>query len=108
MNRNATTFSYQAFDVPSEDHIAQVAAPLGVNLVIGRDVFGKANAMTRSGAGASAKRNYVYDPYQRLCKTVEPEIGGATANHTNPAVGKDLYHGKTRSGEKTRTHHEYK
>ena len=72
---NATTFSYQAFDAPSEDHIAQVAAPLGVNLVIGRDVFGKANAMTRSGAGASATRNFVYDPNQRLCKTVEPEIG---------------------------------
>ena len=34
--------------------------------------------------------------------------GGTTANHTSPTVGKDHYHGETQSGDKSRTHHEYK
>ncbi|MCC8361806.1 RHS repeat protein [Lysobacter sp. A6] len=33
--------------------------------------------------------------------------GGTTANHTTPAVGKDHYHGVSKSGEKSRIHHEY-
>lgn len=42
---------------------------------IPRDLFGKPSSITRSGGGASATRSYVYDPYQRLCKTIEPESG---------------------------------
>jgi RHS repeat-associated protein len=33
--------------------------------------------------------------------------GGTTVNHTNPAVGKDHFHGETQSGDKSRIHHEY-
>jgi RHS repeat-associated protein len=76
---HATTFSYQAFDQPSEDSIATISAPEGVSLAIPRDVFGKALSVTRSGSwaggGVSATRSYVYDAHQRLCKTVEPESG---------------------------------
>ena len=86
---HATTFSYQAFDQPSEDSIAAIAAPEGVSVSIPRDVFGKAVSITRSGSWAggavSATRSYVYDAHQRLCKTVEPETGATIQAHD--AVG---------------------
>ena len=76
---DATTFSYQVFDQPSEDSITGISAPEGVNVSIPRDAFGKALSITRSGtwagSGVSATRSYVYDAHQRLCKTVEPETG---------------------------------
>ena len=71
----ASTFSHQAFDQPTENTIAAIWAPEGVAVSIPRDMFGKATAITRSGGGASATRSYVYDSFQRLCKTVEPETG---------------------------------
>ncbi len=81
----ATTFGYQAFDAPSQDAITTIAAPEGVNVSINRDVFGKANSITRSGSGnggfKSATRSYVYDQHQRLCKTVEPETGATVQQY---------------------------
>jgi RHS repeat-associated protein len=75
----ATTFAFQAFDTPSEDAIAAIWAPEGVAVSIVRDVFGKPTSITRSGSwaggGISATRSYVYDAYQRLCKSIEPESG---------------------------------
>ena len=76
----ATTTSYQTFDEPSESAIATTAAPEGMSVAIGRDVFGKPTSITRSGAyygsgPASVTRSYVYDINQRLCKTVELETG---------------------------------
>ena len=65
---------FQAFDQPSEDAITGIAAPEGVLVTIGRDVFGKTMAISRSG-GKSLTRSYVYDVHQRLCKTIEPETG---------------------------------
>jgi RHS repeat-associated protein len=47
--------------------------PLGVEVAIDRDVFGKPRSITRSGNGKSLTRSYVYDAAQRLCKTIEPE-----------------------------------
>jgi YD repeat-containing protein len=47
----ATTFSYQAFDTPSEDAIRQIRAPENVTVDIDRDVFGKPLSITRSGSG---------------------------------------------------------
>lgn len=40
-----------------------------------RDAWGKPTSITRSGVSpvVSATRSYVYDAYQRLCKTIEPE-----------------------------------
>lgn len=72
---NQTTTSYQAFDTPTEDAIATVIAPEWLTVGINRDVFGKPTAITRSGNGASATRQYIYDGYGRLCKTIEPETG---------------------------------
>jgi RHS repeat-associated protein len=76
---HATTFAYQAFDTPSEDAISTVWAPEGSTLSIARDVFGKPRSIMRSGtyggSAVSATRSYVYDAWQRLCKTIEPETG---------------------------------
>jgi RHS repeat-associated protein len=83
--RFASTYSFQAFDTPSEEAIAGVAAPEGVNLSVSRDNFGKALAITRSGPGGggtvSATRSYAYDQHERLCRTVEPEIGATVQGY---------------------------
>lgn len=71
----ASITAFQAFDQPSEETISSIAAPEGVNLAIDRDLFGKPTAITRSGGDKSVTRIYVYDHYQRLCKTIEPESG---------------------------------
>ena len=70
-----TTNSFQVFDEPSESAISAISAPEGVSVAIARDVFGKPRSITRSGAGVSATRSYVFDANERLCKTVEPETG---------------------------------
>jgi YD repeat-containing protein len=70
---NSTTYSYQAFDEPSEEAVSAISYPEGVSATIARDVFGKPAAVTRSGGGKSLTRSYVYDEHERLCKTVEPE-----------------------------------
>jgi RHS repeat-associated protein len=66
-------YSFQTFDEPSENAIAHISMPLGVEVAIERDVFGKPRSITRSGNGKSLTRSYVYDAAQRLCKTIEPE-----------------------------------
>lgn len=72
----STTSYYHTFDTPSESAISTINAPEGVTVQIIRDIFGKTKSITRSGTdGASATRSYVYDSYQRLCKTIEPEVG---------------------------------
>ena len=72
---NSSTSSFQVFDTPSEEAVTVVEAPLGVTVAIARDVFGKPLSISRGGGGASATRSYVYDQYERLCKTIEPETG---------------------------------
>jgi YD repeat-containing protein len=72
---NPSTYSYQAFDTPAEGAITGITAPEGLLVSINRDVFGKPGSITRSGGGSSATRSYVYDGYERLCKTIEPETG---------------------------------
>ncbi len=79
--RNLTTTSYQAFDEPSEGAPTSISAPEGVTVAILRDVFGKAKSITRSGPGASATRSYVYDDFERLCKTIEPEVGATIQDY---------------------------
>ena len=82
---HATTFVFQAFDTPSESAINVIWAPEGVTLGILRDAFGKPLSITRSGSYAgspvSATRQYAYDIYQRLCKTVEPETGATVQGY---------------------------
>ena len=76
-----TTTSFQAFDEPNESAISRVVAPEGVTVDINRDVFSKSKSITRSGGGLSATRAYVYDIRERLCKTVEPEIGATIQDY---------------------------
>jgi len=72
---NASTQGYFVLDDPGQAQLAWASLPLGVSVSIQRDAYGKAQSISRSGGGASATRNYVYDPHQRLCKTLEPESG---------------------------------
>ncbi len=76
-----TTYTFQAFDTPTEDSIAQIHAPEGVVVAIVRDPFGKPSSITRGGATRSVTRSYVYDLYQRLCKTVEPETAATIQDY---------------------------
>ncbi|HJU38362.1 MAG TPA: RHS repeat-associated core domain-containing protein, partial [Tahibacter sp.] len=73
------TTTFQAFDEPDESAPLVISAPETAVTTIVRDVFGKPLTMTRSGTyqgnAISAVRRYVYDPQQRLCKTIAPESG---------------------------------
>lgn len=74
-----TTTSFQAFDEPSEVVVAAIALPEGVAIDFSRDALSKTLSITRSGTYASSPvsftRRFVYDQFQQLCKTVDPEIG---------------------------------
>ena len=73
---NTTTTTFQAFDQPSEAAITSITAPApldGIVINIARDILGKTNSVTRSAGSKIAKRSYVYDEHQQLCKTIEPE-----------------------------------
>lgn len=78
---NKSTSRFQVFDTPSEAALVAVAAPLGLEVAIDRDLFGKPLSITRSGGGASATRRYVYDQFERLCKTLEPETGAEMVDY---------------------------
>lgn len=68
-------YTYQVFDQPTQDAVVSARMEEGVSLSIERDVFGKTKSITRSGDGLALTRSYVYDDFERLCKTVEPETG---------------------------------
>ena len=76
-----TTSSFQAFDEPNDSAPSTINAPENLTVTILRDIFGKASAITRSGGGKSVTRSYVYDTYQRLCKTIEPETGATLQDY---------------------------
>jgi len=67
---------FYVLDQPSEDAAANIVAPEGVNVAIGRNIFGQTTAIYPQAAAArAATRSYVYDAFQQLCKTIEPETG---------------------------------
>jgi YD repeat-containing protein len=76
-----TTSTFFALDEPREDAVMSMAAPLGVTVAFARDIFGKTTAVTRSGAGKSAARSYVYNVNEQLCKTIEPETGATVQTY---------------------------
>jgi RHS repeat-associated protein len=78
---NGTVYVHQAFDEPTEDAVTAIGMPEGVQVSISRDIFGKTSAITRSGNGVNATRSYVYDQFERLCKTIEPETGATIQNY---------------------------
>jgi hypothetical protein len=81
----ATTTSYQTFDQPSTDAPVSIAAPESVTTTISRDPFGKPLSIARNGTYAgsavSLTRRYVYDEYQQLCKTINPESGATVIEY---------------------------
>jgi YD repeat-containing protein len=93
-----TTTSFLSYDQPQLEAPVLIVKPTGVVLDVPRNVFGKPTSITqRSTDGAVAlTRRYVYDTYQRLCKTIEPETGAtalgydAADNLTWSAAGLDL------------------
>jgi len=76
-----TTQRFWALDNPAEASLSQVDMPEGVQLLIQRNLLGKTTAITRSGSAASVTRSYVYDGGQRLCKTIEPEVGATIQDY---------------------------
>ncbi|MEL1264111.1 RHS repeat protein [Pseudoxanthomonas putridarboris] len=78
-----TTTSYLAWDEPTTDFPIAIAHPAGAFTDIARDVFGKPTAITRrnSGGTITLNRSYVYDGYQQLCKSVEPETGATIMDY---------------------------
>ncbi|RZI71183.1 MAG: hypothetical protein EOP38_31490, partial [Rubrivivax sp.] len=78
---HVTTTSFQAFDEPSEERPVLINAPENVQVQFERDHFGKTKAITRSGSGVSVTRRYVYDAHERLCKTIEPEVGATVQQY---------------------------
>lgn len=78
-----TTTSYQVFDQPSTDSPVAISHPEGAFTDISRDAFGKPMVITRRNAGSSqrAERRFVYDGYQQLCKSIEPEVGSTVMDY---------------------------
>ena len=74
---------YQTFDTPSTERPVVILAPEGATTEIGRDIFGKPKLIRRHNADntLSVTRSYVYDGYQRLCKTMEPETGATATGY---------------------------
>jgi len=81
-----TTTSYQVFDQPDSGEVVQVIAPEGVTQTITRDLYGNPTAITQSGLyngteSDSVSKTLVYDSYQRLCRTTEPESGSEVVDY---------------------------
>lgn len=73
----ATTTAYMALDKPSYDWPVSISHPEGAYTDIVRDVYGKPKAFTRrdNAGGVAITRSYVYNVFQELCRSVEPETG---------------------------------
>jgi RHS repeat-associated protein len=79
-----TTTTYFAIGEPNTSTPQVVSEPGGVTTTYTRDAYGKPLTLTRSGSytpvggsveNLSLQRRFVYDPHQRLCKTIEPDAG---------------------------------
>lgn len=79
-NHNVTTTAYLTYDEPTTEWPVQVDAPEGVTQIISRDAYGKPRTITQSGLYNGTEtdtvtKTLVYDIYERLCRTNEPESG---------------------------------
>ena len=77
----SSTYTYYAWDQPSTDLVRTVAMPDSVNLTINRNTFGATTSMVRSRGAQLLTRRYVYDGFERLCKTIEPEVGATVQDY---------------------------
>ncbi|WP_313207164.1 RHS repeat protein [Stenotrophomonas sp.] len=84
-NGQQTSTRYLAWDKPVEDFPTSIVHPEGARTEIQRDVYGKPITITRlnTAAGIALARQYVYDPQQRLCKSIEPETGATLSGYDN-------------------------
>lgn len=80
---HATTSHYIAYDQPAYELLGWSAQPEGRITEIHRDVFGKPLWMRQRSADNSviATHHYVYDGYQQLCKSIEPETGATVMDY---------------------------
>ncbi|MBN6112942.1 RHS repeat protein [Xanthomonas sp. CFBP 8700] len=80
---NQIIAGYQVFDHPSYEAPVWIQHPQGAYTDIARDVFGKPTSIRRHDASGSQTmtRNYVYDAYQQLCKSIEPETGASAVGY---------------------------
>ena len=80
-----TLISYMAWDQPTTAYPMAAQQPGGVYTDISRDAFGKPTAITQrnSSSSVSVTRRYVYDGYQQLCKSIEPETGSTVMAYDN-------------------------
>lgn len=79
----ATTVAYLAYDQPTADWPLSITLPEGAFTDVSRDVFGKPLSITRRDAAGmvALTRYYIYDAYQQLCKTIEPEAGATVVDY---------------------------
>ncbi|WP_367346186.1 RHS repeat protein [Stenotrophomonas bentonitica] len=79
----ATVTGFQVFDQPGYETPSWFQHPEGAITEINRDVFGKPRSIRRRNADATlaVTRSYVYDAYQQLCKTIEPETGATATGY---------------------------
>jgi YD repeat-containing protein len=77
----SSSYYHQAFDDPVKSQIRKITMPLGISVDIQRDGFDKPTSIARSGTGVSVNRRYVYDNAERLCKTIEPEVGATVQDY---------------------------
>lgn len=77
------TTEYQAYDQPATDFPAGVTTSADTATEIHRDVFGKPTLLVRRNHANTQRveRRYVYDGYQQLCKTIEPETGAMVMDY---------------------------
>lgn len=79
----ATVARHLAYDQPNYEMPLTIQHPEGVVTDIQRDSLGKPLSITRRNIDGSQSltRRYVYDGYQQLCKTIEPETGATVQDY---------------------------
>ncbi len=78
-----TVTDYRTYDEPTYDLVTSIQLPEGAYTDISHDIFGKPLSITRrdSTSSKSITRRYVYDGYQQLCKSIEPETGATVMEY---------------------------
>ncbi|WP_176943766.1 RHS repeat-associated core domain-containing protein [Pseudoxanthomonas sp. CF125] len=77
------TTDYMAYDQPTTDLPVGITTSADTATEIHRDVFGKPTLLVRRNHANTQRveRRYVYDGYQQLCKTIEPETGATVMDY---------------------------
>jgi RHS repeat-associated protein len=85
-----TETSYQVFDSPNTDAPVQIIAAKAqseqqVTVIARQPSLGKTVSLTRSGtfggSAVSLTRSYGYDANERLCETIDPEVGATIVDY---------------------------